>query len=131
MYSRLGGRGGRAWGGDLTCISNMLTNCLLEGKSFQSNNAQTFPHPGYPRLSRSSGIGAPMRINVIWISLWPLGPVYKEGGSPSCWGYPSKMVTLALALFFVFYMTCLQGRWHLGIFWVGMCRLGLQIGTPF
>ena len=20
---------------------------------------------------------------------------------------------------------------HLGIFWVGMCRLGLQIGTPF
>ena len=20
---------------------------------------------------------------------------------------------------------------HLGIFWVGMCRLGLEIGTPF
>ena len=23
------------------------------------------------------------------------------------------------------------GGGHLGIFWVGMCRLGLQIGTPF
>ena len=70
-----------------------------------------FPTPaGYPRLSRPSGIGAPMRINVIWISLWPLGPIYKEGGSPSCSGYPSKRATLALAHFFVFYMMCLQGR---------------------
>ena len=25
----------------------------------------------------------------------------------------------------------LGGGGHLGIFWVGMCRLGLQIGTPF
>ena len=24
-----------------------------------------------------------------------------------------------------------RGGGHLGIFWVGMCRLGLQIGTPF
>ena len=47
VCSRLGGRGGRAWGGDLTFITNMLTNCLHEGKSFQSNNAQTFPHPGW------------------------------------------------------------------------------------
>ena len=23
-----------------------------------------------------------------------------------------------------------SGGWHLGIFWVGMCRPGLQIGTP-
>ena len=23
------------------------------------------------------------------------------------------------------------GGGHLGIFWAGMCRLGLQIGTPF
>lgn len=36
-----------AVGGDLTFITNMLTNCLHEGKSFQSNNAQTFPHPGW------------------------------------------------------------------------------------
>ena len=43
-----------------------------------SNNAQKFCHPGYPRLSRSSGIGAPMRINAIWISQCPLGLVYKE-----------------------------------------------------
>ena len=26
-------------------------------------------------------------------------------------GYPSKRVTLALAYFFFFHMTCLQGRW--------------------
>ena len=24
-----------------------------------------------------------------------------------------------------------RGGGHLGIFWVGMCRPGLQIGTPF
>ena len=24
-----------------------------------------------------------------------------------------------------------EGGGHLGIFWVGMCRPGLQIGTPF
>ena len=29
------------------------------------------------------------------------------------------------------YTTPGGGGGHLGIFWVGMCRLGLQIGTPF
>ena len=24
-----------------------------------------------------------------------------------------------------------RGGGHLGVFWVGMCRPGLQIGTPF
>ena len=40
---------------------------------------------------------------------------------------------LKFCFIFVFYlpMYCARGGGHLGIFWVGMCRPGLQIGTPF
>ena len=40
-----GGGRGRAWGGDLTFFTNLLSNSLPAGKSFQSN-ATKFPHPG-------------------------------------------------------------------------------------
>ena len=32
---------------------------------------------------------------------------------------------------FVLYKYTHPGGGHLGIFWVGMCRPGLQIGSPF
>ena len=32
---------------------------------------------------------------------------------------------------FLIYFLAPGGGGHLGIFWVGMCRPGLQIGTPF
>ena len=34
-------------------------------------------------------------------------------------------------LFFEGNKTVFRSRGHLGIFWVGMCRPGLKIGTPF
>ena len=40
-----GGEGGGAGGGDLTFFTNLLSNSLPAGKSFQSN-ATKFPHPG-------------------------------------------------------------------------------------
>ena len=44
MPARVGGGGGRAWGGELTFLKNLQSNSLPMGKSFQSD-ATKFPHP--------------------------------------------------------------------------------------
>ena len=41
------------------------------------------------------------------------------------------MLVTRKPFFSTFMLSKLPGGGHLGIFWVGECRPGLQIGTPF